>query len=278
MSTPEDFDQKQIRSWYDQHAVSSPDSAGVLDIYNETEFARFGLLYRQEAEWLHFRRIAPLRKNMRVLELGCGAGRWALRIAPFVNKVVGVDFSEEMIKLAREKQRELGLQNVEFCVSAIQDVHSETTFDLVYLSGLTQHVTDSQLRQTLGNMQTMLASNGILIDRTSVNTGAREVCDYGAGYHGIYRTAEELKSLLGEFGFHLTYSAPTYNRMRLPGRLINKQWFQRAVETGFHKMPSATIQFIRSTTWLLERVRPVSRGKATRSHNFFVFKKENHHE
>lgn len=275
MNTPAGLDSEQIHTWYNKQAISHPESAGMLSPYGDD--GRLSPLYRQEAEWLHFRRIVPLHKYMRVLELGCGAGRWALRIAPLVSKVVGVDFSEEMIKLARERQRGLGLQNMEFCASLVQDAHWETPFDVVYLSGLTQNLTEPQLRQTLSHIQTMLAPRGILIERTSVSLGAREITHYGDGYQGIYRTVQELTSLFGEFGFHLTYRALSHNRMRLPRRLLTKAWFQKGMEAGLHKCPKATVGLIGAITWLLEKARPMARGAMTRSNDFFVFNKRTQH-
>lgn len=273
MNTSEDLDSERLWAWWNKQAVISPDSAGILQVYNEPWF---GLLYRQEAEWLHFRRIVSLHKDMHVLEFGCGAGRWALRIAPLVSRVIGIDFSEEMINLARERQRSLGLNSVEFCVSAAQDSILETKFDVVYLSGITSYLSDPQLRKTLCHIQTMLAPGGILIDRASISLGVREVYDDG-DYQGIYRTIQEQKLIFEEFGFHLTYHAPSYNRMRLPHRLLANPWFQRGMATGLNRLPKATVLFIYTITRMLEKTRPRAHDAASRSHDFFVFNQGAHH-
>lgn len=272
MKKADEIDPEKIRTWYNQQAVGHPESAGMLSPYGDD--ARLFARYRRDAEWLHFRRVVRLERPMRVLELGCGAGRWALQIAPFVHQVIGVDFSEEMVKLARERQRELGLDNVKFCVGPVQEAKPAGLFDLVYLSGLTQNLTEPQMRQTLANIRAMLAPKGTVIERTSVSLGTREVTDYGDGYQGIYRTAPELTALFGEFGFHLEYRALTHKRMRLPNRLLARKWFQKGMEAGLRAFPKPMVWLIGVITRFLEKTQPVTRAPETRSNDFFLFSKK----
>ena len=44
-----------------------------------------------------------LRPHMKVLEIGCGTGTTALAHAPYVNHILAIDFSENMISIARSK-------------------------------------------------------------------------------------------------------------------------------------------------------------------------------
>lgn len=57
-----------------------------------------------EAEALHV--AERLRPADRVLELGCGYGRVALKLAAAARRVVGIDSAEESLKLARQLDRE----------------------------------------------------------------------------------------------------------------------------------------------------------------------------
>jgi len=47
-------------------------------------------------------------KNLRILDVGCGSGRCAVELAKQGHMVVGVDFSEQMIRLARTLAQENG--------------------------------------------------------------------------------------------------------------------------------------------------------------------------
>lgn len=271
VDTPKNIDSVRLRNWWNKQAINHPDSAGVLSVYCEPYV---GLVYRQEAEWIHFQKIVPLNQNMRALELGCGAGRWTLRIAPLVDNVVGVDFSEEMIRLARERQHSFALKNIEFIVSSAQDsIFQNKKFDIIYLSGITPCLNEQHLRQTLRNIQAMLAPEGMLIDRTSISLDSiREVYDDG-DYQGIYRTLEEQKSVFKEFGFQLTYRAPSYKRMRIPHFLLNNMVFQNLMKTCLLRFPKTSVMLFRVITCFWERVNSKAYRAENRSHEFLIFKK-----
>ena len=50
-----------------------------------------------------------LDKTKAVLEIGVGTGRVAVRVAPFCERFVGVDISENALAVAKENQKRLGL-------------------------------------------------------------------------------------------------------------------------------------------------------------------------
>ncbi len=59
-------------------------------------------------------RLAKPQPSDRVLEIACGPGFVALLFAERVREVVGLDLTEALLERARQRQRELGLQNVQF--------------------------------------------------------------------------------------------------------------------------------------------------------------------
>ncbi|NMC87067.1 MAG: class I SAM-dependent methyltransferase, partial [Candidatus Moranbacteria bacterium] len=255
------LDAERLLVWWNRQAESNPDFAGILPTQDE---GYVGLLYRQEAEWLHFKRIIPLHGIECVLELGCGAGRWTFRLSPFVKKVVGVDFSENMILLAKAKQRKSVFHNIEFQVATAQNTHLNEHFDIIFLSGITSYLTDEQLHQTLQNICKMLRPKGILVNRTSISLENREFFDDN-NYQGIYRTIEEEKSLFAEFGFQLTYRAPSYSRMRIP-RLINtNSLFQKIMKVGFHYFPIPSAYLIKTGTLIWDTISPPNQDLKKRS-------------
>ena len=70
----------------------------------------------REAEVL--RRLVTLR-GMNVLDIGCGDGRTARRIARTAASVVGVDPDPERIALARDHSREEGSGDLEFLLADV---------------------------------------------------------------------------------------------------------------------------------------------------------------
>jgi ubiquinone/menaquinone biosynthesis C-methylase UbiE len=55
-----------------------------------------------------------LRPDMTVLEVGPGGGKWTVRIAPLVKKVIVLDVASEMLRRTRERCEALGIRNVEY--------------------------------------------------------------------------------------------------------------------------------------------------------------------
>lgn len=58
--------------------------------------------------------LALMSPTDEVLDVGCGTGSFALRLAPYAAHVHGLDFSQEMLRIAREKVFAHGATNVSF--------------------------------------------------------------------------------------------------------------------------------------------------------------------
>ena len=78
---------------------------------------------------------AALVRGKRVLDVGCGDGRFALGVAPYASKVVGIDPDPEAIAAARTSARKSGVRNARFMVGAAQRLpYAGASFDVVILS------------------------------------------------------------------------------------------------------------------------------------------------
>ena len=69
--------------------------------------------------------------DTRVFEFGCGTGGTARIHAGHVAHVHAVDFSTEMIRIARDRQAEEGVENVTFEVTGIDEVGTDNQYDVV---------------------------------------------------------------------------------------------------------------------------------------------------
>jgi ArsR family transcriptional regulator len=55
-----------------------------------------------------------LPRDLTLADIGCGTGSLTFELARFADKVIGVDFSSEMLRRARAVAKERGVRNVEF--------------------------------------------------------------------------------------------------------------------------------------------------------------------
>lgn len=77
-------------------------------------------------------------KTWSVLDVGCGAGLYAIGLAPCVKKVTGIDISEKMIVSAKEKAKQEHCGNCEFlCLdwaeADLGKLGFEKAFDMVFV-------------------------------------------------------------------------------------------------------------------------------------------------
>ncbi|TMM16017.1 MAG: class I SAM-dependent methyltransferase [Actinobacteria bacterium] len=80
-------------------------------------------------------RLMPPRSGERVLDIGCGFGDTALRVAGLVGphgQVLGVDASPRFIEAARREAEETGVGNVRFAVADVQTTPLGERFDMAF--------------------------------------------------------------------------------------------------------------------------------------------------
>lgn len=109
---------------------------------------------------------ARLSPSDRVLDIGCGTGSLALELSPHVAEVHGVDLSPEMVRIARDKTKAAGAQNVTFHTQPFDEVTSfeDASFDMVCAYSILHLVPDH--RESLAHMFRLLEPGGWLVSST----------------------------------------------------------------------------------------------------------------
>jgi ubiquinone/menaquinone biosynthesis C-methylase UbiE len=100
-----------------------------------------------------------------VIELGCGTGSTALRLAPGVRSLHATDVSDEMIAIAREKLLRQPVPQLSFELADADLLHNRNgTFDAVLAFNLLHLVSD--LQGTLQGVVQALRPGGLFISKT----------------------------------------------------------------------------------------------------------------
>jgi ubiquinone/menaquinone biosynthesis C-methylase UbiE len=106
-----------------------------------------------------------LRATDTVLELGCGTGTTALKLAPHVARMVATDLSPEMIAIAREKAAAQGCTNAEFAFAGPEDaLWPDASFDAVLAFNLWHLVADRAA--ALAHVRRVLKPGGLFVSKT----------------------------------------------------------------------------------------------------------------
>jgi SAM-dependent methyltransferase len=166
----------------------------------------------------------PLLGEPRVLDVGCGIGRWGRHLAPWAGAYQGIDFSEDLVALAWASLAEC-YRRGRFAVDVLSatDLAPDRLtlsppFDVVIQAGLLVYLNDEDAERVLRAIPTVAAHHATLYLREPVATGERLTLDrhwsaeLGQEYSASYRPEawyeERLSCILGAAGFSITRSVP----------------------------------------------------------------------
>ena len=176
---------------------------------------------------------ALLKPDDQVLELGCGTGSTALRLAGDVQSYLATDLSAGMIVIAREKQSTSSIPALTFQIAAAESSIFETgRYDAVLGFNYLHMVRD--VPGTLRRIHTLLAPGGLFISKTPclgdmnpllslvLLPGMRAIGR--APYVSVFRQAELCK-LVSSAGFDIlaTENHATRGNDRRPCIVARKQ-------------------------------------------------------
>lgn len=185
----------EVCSFYDNRALR----------YNELGMSSVLLGDQDKAlaeQWNEYERdnIAPklkIDKNSKVLDIGCGIGRWAKICMPIANSYCGTDFSNEMISLAKNISSHEHAEFLNLSFSETVNHAYPEKFNTVIIAGLCMYVNDNELKGNFKSLVNLLEEYSIIYLTETVGLNKRFTLNnfysdnLKAKYNVIYRTTEE---------------------------------------------------------------------------------------
>lgn len=102
-----------------------------------------------------------LTSQMTLLDFACGTGQSSVLFSEHVNQVVGLDYSEEMIKLASNNH----FENIDFVQGTLDhESLKDSSFDVVSAFNILHLVED--IDETIAKISTLIKPNGFFISNT----------------------------------------------------------------------------------------------------------------
>ena len=156
---------------------------------------------RNEHEKLIVESVVKQIKKPRILDIGCGIGRWAENLINQFDSYTGVDFSEGFINFASKKFA--NYSNIKFYNNSILNLDKEildSKFNFIICTGVLMYVNDTNLSKffkTLKqmtntcNIQNIYIQESISIMENRLTLNQFESKDLKTNYNAIYRTKQE---------------------------------------------------------------------------------------
>lgn len=152
---------------------------------------------RNEHEKLIVESVIRQIQNPRILDIGCGIGRWAENLINQFDYYTGVDFSEGFIDYASKKFSDN--KNIKFCNNSIlelDDTILSSNFNFIICTGVLMYVNDSNIfdifkafRRVTPEYVYIQESISLMDARLTLNQF--ESKDLKTNYNAIYRTKQE---------------------------------------------------------------------------------------
>lgn len=99
-----------------------------------------------------------IEKESAILDLGCGAGNNAIYLSNLGHKVTGIDASDNMINIAKNKK-----SNAKFIKGDVSRLNfDDNSFNCIILSYVLCHLTNKQVADCLSQLNHILREKGIL--------------------------------------------------------------------------------------------------------------------
>ncbi len=191
---------------------------------------------RDEAEKAKLHPLLELSTKNRLLDVGCGTGRWAEAVCDHVARYHGIDISPGLVAHARNRfasAHHLRFSEASAANFSLSELGEEEPFDRILCSGVLIYLNDDQATGALAAFAEAASPNCRILVREPMGLSHRlTLSDHFSHeleqeYHAIYRTEGELLEMLQATlfasGFRLAMSGDVYDDPGLNNRDDTRQ-------------------------------------------------------
>ncbi len=141
--------------------------------------------------------FSGIPKGSKILEIGCGVGRWSIKLAKMGMDVTATDISKEMVKIAKTNAKREKVK-IGFQVTGADEINSRKNYyDYALSVTVLQHIIDESKRiRAIENLAKSVKKGGriILLERVGKEIGEFHVKPF---------TLKKWKSVFNAYGYEL---------------------------------------------------------------------------
>jgi SAM-dependent methyltransferase len=200
-----DIDTDFMKEFWENRAKEHTLNEGLTNLEDDSELLAMKVHLEQQ-------KILPYIdwEGKTVVDLGSGYGNWAFQ---FIEKgakfVTCVDYVKAMCEKGAALAKAYGKKNIKFVNAPIQKFTSDVKYDVVYISGTSVHMNDTDYEKVVENIKSYTKPGSYLILRDGTGVPERHSFDkeyserLKTNYSAIYRSREEYIALFKKAGFEL---------------------------------------------------------------------------
>ena len=232
---PIDIEEEKIKRFYSdrskKYSVNNPYGTTLFQD-NHPELVEL----RNASEITKIIPLLNLTEESKILDVGCGMGRYADAIRDSgvrISDYCGLDFSEELIDIAKERHSN---NSYNFLVGGVTDISEllNDKYNRVIMMGVAIYLNEHVLFEGIKQIAGVCAEKAIVVFREAIGLNERLTLkdfysdELQTEYNAIYRTENELMCIyeqtLVKEGFKLFESGPLFED-KLNNRNETRQWY-----------------------------------------------------
>lgn len=152
-------------------------------------------------------KLLSINKESRILDIGCGIGRWGEFFLERGAYYVGVDGNKKMIDRANEKlkrynNKRLVVGDIKSLEKILKNNKENLKFDIIFVSGVLMYLNDDDCLNLMKSMVNLSSNNSTICINESMAERERLTLnnyysnDLKQNYSAIYRTINEYENMM----------------------------------------------------------------------------------
>lgn len=219
----EKINSEETKKFFDHRAEKyDPKAPNSVTMFHDKDPEVVNIRSRKEIEKIY--PMLQLNRSSKVLDLACGTGRWANIIQNDIKEYCGIDFSENLISIAKANEKRNQFSFITGDLIHLYDVlseHHKGSFNRILLFGALMYINDDDFYDVAEQIEKCCDKHAIICIRvTSALTERLTLKNFfseelHSEYNAIYRTDAEIRQILNQTlcikGFEIKDSGLMYD-------------------------------------------------------------------
>ena len=206
----ENIDSEEVKNFFSERASRELESDLSIVLFQDKENSEQRHIEEKKLFYEHVD-----IEGKKVLEVGCGIGRWAEALHGKCGSFLGIDYTEDLIEIANKSY---DFDDCKFQVMSATDIKAdelliEPPFDVIIFSGVLMYINDDDIKLVFNELNKIGADDKKLfimepVSRMGSRLTLKDFYSEGldADYSAIYRTEEEYMELFEGLNYNKVFS------------------------------------------------------------------------